>query len=254
MILGFGLIAVGYAVFYWGLHHFQSVDCDTPNGCRYSLVDLLGFPHGTIPGGTQGGTQINPPDTSTQTQNPNNAQTGSGFTGSTSTWAGGILQGVGAPCSGNNMAKMIAWNSCEGNLAGHSGLGINNPFNTTLQCCNSTGGVNSAGVQAYPSITQGIQATIQTLQAGRYKAVVSNLVNDGSFKAFASAVGSSGWGTSGSCISGQPSTAQPCDASKIPGAAGGVSGGGGSGGGGVGQSLCCQMGWPFNLVCPGSCG
>jgi len=122
------------------------------------------------------------------------------------------------------MAKMLAWNACEGNLAGHSGLGINNPFNTTLQCCNQAGVANSAGVAIYPSITQGVQATLQTLQGTRYAAIVKNLQNDGSFSAFASAVGSSGWGTSGSCIASQPSTAQPCNAAQIPGAAGGVSG------------------------------
>src|SRR5215472_7921960 len=129
MIFGFALVAIGYSIFYWGLHHFNNVDCDTATGCRYSLVDLLGFPSGTIPKGTA--VQLTPPDNSTQKQNPNNAQTGSGFSGSSSTWAGGILLGLGAPCSGNNMAKCLAWNACEGNLAGHSELGINNPFNIT---------------------------------------------------------------------------------------------------------------------------
>lgn len=36
MILGFGLFAVGYAVFYWGIHHF-------PGQPHYSLVVLLGL-------------------------------------------------------------------------------------------------------------------------------------------------------------------------------------------------------------------
>jgi hypothetical protein len=35
MIIGFALFALGYAVFYWGLHHFI-----TP---RYSLYCLLGL-------------------------------------------------------------------------------------------------------------------------------------------------------------------------------------------------------------------
>ena len=224
------------------------------------MVDLLGIPSGTIPKGTA--VQLNPPDNSTQTQNPNNAKTGSGFTGSSSTWAGGILLGIGAPCSGNNMAKCLAWNACEGNLAGHSGLGINNPFNITADQYQSAtkgdgGAVNSAGVQSFSTITKGVAGTVAKLNEPFASAIKSNLVNDGSFKAFASAVGSSGWGTSGSCIAGQPSTAQPCDASKIPGAAGGVTGNSGSGVPGTVKSvycsICCNTS-PlrlFGVSCPG---
>lgn len=36
MIFGLATIALGYALFYWGLHHF-------PGQQRYSLWDLLGF-------------------------------------------------------------------------------------------------------------------------------------------------------------------------------------------------------------------
>ena len=45
MILGFGLIVIGYAVFYWGLHHFPGVDCpgDDSSKCRHSLMTLLGM-------------------------------------------------------------------------------------------------------------------------------------------------------------------------------------------------------------------
>lgn len=114
-------------------------------------------------------------------------------------WATAILAGIGAPASSQNVAKLSAWNACEGNLSGHSGLGANNPFNTTL---NYGGGVsvNSAGVKDYPSLSVGIAATIQTMLGSRYTAIVSNLRNSGSDSEFASAVGSSPWGTSGSCI------------------------------------------------------
>jgi len=220
------------------------------------MIDLLGIPRnwGLQPGAP---VQVEPGATPTQAQQPNNAQTGSGFNGSTSTWGGGILGGIGAPCTGNNMAKMLAWNACEGNLAGHSGLGINNPFNITCDSyqkatCGDKA-VNSAGVQSFSTITAGIAGTVAKLNEPFAKAIKTNLVNDGTFKAFAAAVGSSGWGTSGGCISGQPSTAQPCDASKVPGAAGGV-----TGGSGAGQStsalckFCCAV--PFRLLpCPG-CG
>lgn len=63
MILGFILVAGGYAVFYWGIHHFPGVDCpDNAGGCtcRYSLFDLLGVPSTwQITKGTP--LQLNPP-------------------------------------------------------------------------------------------------------------------------------------------------------------------------------------------------
>jgi len=54
MILGIGLIVVGYSVLYWGLHHFPGVDCpgEDPHACRYSLVTLLGLDHFGIGKGT----------------------------------------------------------------------------------------------------------------------------------------------------------------------------------------------------------
>jgi hypothetical protein len=122
------------------------------------------------------------------------------------TWANDILTGLKAPQSQNNIQKLAAWNACEGNLAGQSGLGINNPFNTTLNCCGGVS-VNSAGVKRYPNIASGVSATLQTLQAPRYALVVANLRGDGSGSTFATAVGSSGWGTSGSCIAQSLGTA-----------------------------------------------
>lgn len=117
------------------------------------------------------------------------------------TWQTDILSALSAPTTANNVSKMTAWNACEGNKTGGSGLPINNPFNTTL----SYGGgvsVNSAGVKAYPSWQTGVQATVNTLASGRYSGVVTNLRNDGTGTQFAAAVGNSGWGTSGSCIAG----------------------------------------------------
>lgn len=123
------------------------------------------------------------------------------------TWANDILSKFGAPQTQNNLQKLAAWNACEGNLNGQSGLGINNPFNTTLSCCGALRSVNSAGVKYYPSISAGVDATVQTLQSPRYSLVVANLRGDGSASTFATAVGSSGWGTSGSCIAKQMGTA-----------------------------------------------
>lgn len=203
MIAGIGFVIAGYALAYWGLHHFPGADCpEGPDKCRYSLLDVFGIPNSW--GFTRGqpirlSTYIT--DTSTQGQTSTNATTGSPLTGGQSTsWITGILSGIGAPATQNNGNKLQAWNACEGNLNGHSGLGINNPFNTTLDCCGGQS-VNSAGVKAYPTMAAGVQATVQTLQSKLYAAIVSNLQNDGSTQAFGLAVGSSPWGTSGGCIS-----------------------------------------------------
>jgi len=208
MIFGVILFSVGYSVFYWGLHHYPNID----GGQRYSLLELLGIPEawglwnskqkitgiGLTPGGQL---STNLTADTTQAQNAENTTTPNNLTGGGNDWITAILTGLGAPNTANNQAKLNAWNACEGNLGGHSGLGINNPFNTTLNCCGALGSVNSAGVKSYPSLTAGISATLQTLQSGgHYAAIVQNLKSDGSKSAFAAAVGSSPWGTSGSCI------------------------------------------------------
>lgn len=120
-------------------------------------------------------------------------------TQSAPSWVSSILAGIGAPVTQNNVNKLAAWNACEGNASGGSGLPINNPFNTTLAFGGGTS-VNSAGVKHYPDISTGISATVQTLQGTAYKRIVTNLQQDGSGSAFAGAVGSSPWGTSGTCI------------------------------------------------------
>ena len=211
MIFGIGITVVGYAVFYWGLHHFPGVD----GGKRYSLFTLLGIPEswGLTPGGqvglTPGGQLTTELTADTQTQNPENTTTPNNLSGGGGDWMGGILSGLGAPNSANNQAKLNAWNACEGNLGGHSGLGINNPFNITADsyqpATHGTGAVNSAGVQSFSTMTLGIAGTIAKINEPFASAIKSNLVSDGSFSAFAAAVGSSGWGTSGSCIASKGS-------------------------------------------------
>lgn len=145
--------------------------------------------------------------------------------GDTTTWEADILNGIGAPTSSNNVGKLNAWNRCEGNKAGGSGLPINNPFNTTLNI-NAGTSVNGAGVKAYPSWAAGLQATVQTLQGGAYKSIVQNLTSDGPFDQFASAVGSSPWGTSGACIA---STGGGTSSAGSPGGGAGSSSSGSTG-------------------------
>jgi hypothetical protein len=207
MAVGIALIMSGYSVVYWGIHHFSGVDCPPGEKCRHSLFELLGFPSTWQMIGKPSGQDVvavTSFNTSNQTQGQSstNATTGSGLTGSGGSWQSQILTGLNAPVSQNNQNKLAAWNACEGNDTGLSGLGANNPFNTTCDCC---GGApissNSAGVRMYPTLAAGCQATLNTLKGGtRYAAIVTNLQQDGDAQAFANAVGSSGWGTNGGCI------------------------------------------------------
>lgn len=225
MVFGIGLAAFGYAVFYWGVHHFPGWDCKTKDGCRYSLTELLGIPKswGTLAGqGKTGkyaavGLTAGPPAPPNQSGNNNanigpnpgeNTKTPNGLTGGNG-WVNNILDGLSAPRSFNNQNKLTAWNNCEGNIQGMSGLGLNNPFNITpdnyqpatqgdLSDHIAQGGVHLSN---FSTMTLGVQGNVAKINEPFARGIRNNLVNDGSFQDFANAVGGSGWGTSGSCIS-----------------------------------------------------
>lgn len=140
------------------------------------------------------------------------------------TWQTDILNGINATTSQNNINKMTAWSACEA-----PGLALyNNPFNTTLPATGSYTVVvlnpQGGGVQKYPNMAIGIQATVNTLlhssPAYGYSRIVNNLRNDGPQNMFAQAVGSTPWGTSGTCIAN----------TVVPGATGGSTSGSGSDG------------------------
>lgn len=213
MIFGIGLFTIGYAVWYWGLHHFPYVDCPTKNGCRYSLFDVLGVPPswGLIHGKpVQMDWQSLPNTDQTQGQSSTNSTTGNKMTGGGKGWESDILAYLNAPCSTSNVAKLDAWNACEGNDPGKSGLGINNPFNvagfgevSNETCCRPSPvptSRNNPPISQFPTLKEGCQATAIRMSDPIFTAIKNNLVSDGSQQAFANAVGSSGWGTSGSCI------------------------------------------------------
>lgn len=218
MLLGIWFSAVGYAIFYWGIHHFAGVDCNAKSGCRISLIDALGIPTGwNIPKGQpfQLGSPTQPIQYQQQTQpqvpnnQNNNPMTGGGVSGGSidaGKWMEKVLAGIGAT-NPQNTIKLQYWNACEGNQKGTSGLGINNPLNITCDSyqpatCGDLGAVpgNTAGVQMFSTIDLGIAGTIAKLKEPFAKAIVQNLKTSGSMQGFANAVGSSGWGTSGACI------------------------------------------------------
>lgn len=71
----------------------------------------------------------------------------------------------------------------------------NNPLNTTLRTANSTGAVNSVGVQSFDTLQAGIKANVQTINQGNFAGLKRGLL-DSNPQEFFSALGSEPWGTS----------------------------------------------------------
>lgn len=80
-----------------------------------------------------------------------------------------LLHGLGAPDTPANRASLAAWMAREEPSADWAHW--NNPFNTTLDAPGASS-QNSVGVKAYPSLSAGLQATIDTLDSGAYNAII----------------------------------------------------------------------------------
>jgi hypothetical protein len=114
-----------------------------------------------------------------------------------------ILRALGAPVTPGGVQILVAWQACEGTPAAW-----HNPLATTLPLPGSTP-VNAAGVQAYPSEAEGIEATRLTLLNGRYPDLVAALRTGdvGAFLAHPAEIAT--WGTDPACIAralGRPYT------------------------------------------------
>jgi hypothetical protein len=86
-------------------------------------------------------------------------------------WATGVLAGVQAPASSENLHTLWDWSVFE---SGQSVMRWNNPLNTTQDAPGAVN-ENSVGVKGYPDVLTGITATVQTLKNGRYPAIVQDL-------------------------------------------------------------------------------
>jgi hypothetical protein len=119
-------------------------------------------------------------------------------------FATGVLQGIGAPVTEDNISFLLRWmnqedSRNEGSKVPLEKIAINrfNPFNTTY----SKGAIstlNKQGVKGYASMEDGIKATVGTLlQRGKnYEGVIDALKSsDTTFDIFKSAVKISDWGT-----------------------------------------------------------
>ena len=115
-------------------------------------------------------------------------------TGSQKSWAKDFLKGMGAPVTSTNVKAMTTWMAWEGGQW-HNPAHYN-PLNTTL---NATGAadINSAGVKAYTSYSEGLQSNISTLKENQrgYSAIRSALMQGNNLKGVLTAVDKSAWGT-----------------------------------------------------------
>ncbi len=103
-----------------------------------------------------------------------------------------LLETLGDPLTPQNTGAIVSWAQAEGGA--WSGPAKYNPLNTTRRMPGSYS-INGAGVQAYTSWPEGLDATAQTLQAGAYGGILSALKAGTSEQAVERAVASSIWGT-----------------------------------------------------------
>jgi Putative peptidoglycan binding domain len=102
-------------------------------------------------------------------------------------WESDLLAKIGAAATANKITALSLWAQSEGTPASW-----NNWLATTLD---GYGGidVNSDGVKAYPTETDGVDATAATLQGGAYSGVIAAFRGSGNYDAIWSAINASPW-------------------------------------------------------------
>lgn len=112
-----------------------------------------------------------PSESTDSTSEPQILGTTIAETGSVETFIMGVLQGIGAPVTDDNVEFLSTWISIEGSRA------QNNPFNLTMRLPGSTplDPNNRNGVQNYPTQEIGIQAMVKTMVLARNYVLVSAL-------------------------------------------------------------------------------
>lgn len=107
-------------------------------------------------------------------------------------FAEALLNQMGFPETPQNVEALTAWQRAEGgNWQNDARF---NPFNTTLSEPGAAS-INSVGVKAYTSWSQGLGATISTLSGSAYAGIRSALSSGSDAQAVANAIASSPWGT-----------------------------------------------------------
>jgi len=102
-------------------------------------------------------------------------------------WAVGVLAGISAPITPVNVTSLWNWSVKE---SGFDVMRWNNPLNTTRELragIDVDPDMNAVGVESYPSVSDGIQATLATLLNGLYPTLVANLRGQVSYRAWQNA-------------------------------------------------------------------
>ena len=89
-------------------------------------------------------------------------------------WATGVLAGLGSSAPGAAIDALWAWSNAE--TAPYDLMRWNNPLDTTERWPGSAS-ANSAGVQRYLTVQDGIGATLATLRNGYYPIIVAHLID-----------------------------------------------------------------------------
>ena len=110
-------------------------------------------------------------------------------------FAKALLNKAGIAVSDNNVTALTTWMHWEGGTANNSF----NPLNTTLTMPGSTK-FNSVGVQAYGSLDQGVEATLNTLTGNQadsrgYTTILNDLKNNAPLNQVTADINASKWGT-----------------------------------------------------------
>ena len=95
---------------------------------------------------------------------------------SEASWIGSLLTALGDPHTQANENSVAHWirHETAGWPPADGGTVVNNPMNTSQPEPGSTV-LNSAGVRIYPDLAEGLQATVATLENGRYADILSQL-------------------------------------------------------------------------------
>lgn len=107
-------------------------------------------------------------------------------------WASAFLGVLGEPQTSCNLGAIEAWEGAEGGAWNNDAAA--NPLNTT-QPEPGDWSINSVGVKAYPSWSEGLRANATAITNGLYGGILSALRAGNNAQAVADAVASSPWGT-----------------------------------------------------------
>jgi hypothetical protein len=93
-------------------------------------------------------------------------------------WIVALLASIGAPPTTANINSIAGWIEHETSWDSSppdGALYTDNPLNTTEPGFGATGSVNSVGVKIYPTLTQGLAATVAALENGDYSDILAAL-------------------------------------------------------------------------------